>query len=126
VGRANLLSPAVMLATSMQAQPGVCAVLLESGESTGAGISSGWRVVKDLAAACDCTSGIAVARLKRYLPDLENQAAEAEHYHWLSDVDQLRLTIADADRKTEQLQRRISTVSGPLVIARPAPGVQQP
>lgn len=44
----NPLSPAVMLATSMQAQPGVYAVLLGSGVSTGAGIPTGWGVVKDL------------------------------------------------------------------------------
>ena len=44
----NPLSPAVMLATSMQAQPGVYAVLLGSGVSTGAGILTGWGVVKEL------------------------------------------------------------------------------
>lgn len=37
-----------MLATSMQAQPGVYAVQLGSGVSTGAGIPTGWGVVKDL------------------------------------------------------------------------------
>lgn len=50
------LSPSVMLATSMHAQPGVYAVLLGSGVSTGAGIPTGWGVVKELvrrAAAAD-------------------------------------------------------------------------
>lgn len=42
------LSPAVMLATSMHAQPGVYAVLLGSGVSTGAGIPTGWGVVSEL------------------------------------------------------------------------------
>jgi hypothetical protein len=37
-----------MLATYAQAQPGVYAVLLGSGVSTGAGIPTGWGVVKDL------------------------------------------------------------------------------
>lgn len=37
-----------MLATSMQAQPGVYAVLLGSGVSTGAGVPTGWGVVKEL------------------------------------------------------------------------------
>lgn len=42
------LSPGIMLATSMQAQPGVYALLLGSGVSTGAGIPTGWGVVKNL------------------------------------------------------------------------------
>lgn len=42
------LSPAAMLATSMHAQPGVYALLLGSGVSTGAGMPTGWGVVKDL------------------------------------------------------------------------------
>ncbi|GAA1380722.1 SIR2 family protein [Luteococcus sanguinis] len=44
----NPLSPSIMLATSMQAQPGVYALLLGSGVSTGAGVPTGWGVVKDL------------------------------------------------------------------------------
>ncbi|MBO1740738.1 SIR2 family protein [Leifsonia sp. TF02-11] len=42
------LSPVVALATSMQAQPGVYAVLLGSGVSTAAGIPTGWGVVREL------------------------------------------------------------------------------
>lgn len=42
------LSPLTMLAMSMQAQPGVYALLLGSGVSTGAGIPTGWGIVKDL------------------------------------------------------------------------------
>ncbi|QMU23450.1 SIR2 family protein [Gordonia rubripertincta] len=42
------LSSATMLATSMQAQAGVYAVLLGSGVSTGAGILTGWGVVAEL------------------------------------------------------------------------------
>lgn len=42
------LSPAIMLATSMQAQPGVYAVLLGSGISTGAGLPTGWGIVRQL------------------------------------------------------------------------------
>ena len=48
VSPANALSPLVMLATSMHAQPGVYAVLLGSGVSTGAGIPTGWGVVREL------------------------------------------------------------------------------
>jgi len=48
VSPANALTPAVMLATAMQAQPGVYAVMLGSGVSTGAGIPTGWGIVKDL------------------------------------------------------------------------------
>jgi hypothetical protein len=44
----SALSPSVMLATSMQAQRGVYAVLLGSGVSTGAGVPTGWGVVKEL------------------------------------------------------------------------------
>lgn len=44
----NALSPAAMLATSMHAQPGVYAVLIGSGVSTGAGIPTGWGIVEKL------------------------------------------------------------------------------
>lgn len=44
----NPLSPTAMLATSMHAQPGVYALLLGSGVSTGAGVPTGWGVVKEL------------------------------------------------------------------------------
>lgn len=44
----NPLSPLAMLATSVQAQPGVYAVLLGSGVSTGAGVPTGWGVVTNL------------------------------------------------------------------------------
>lgn len=37
-----------MLATSVHAQPGVYALLLGSGVSTGAGVPTGWGVVKEL------------------------------------------------------------------------------
>ena len=42
------LSQMVALATSMHAQPGVYAILLGSGASTGAGIPTGWGVVREL------------------------------------------------------------------------------
>ncbi|WP_419706522.1 SIR2 family protein [Promicromonospora sp. NFX87] len=42
------LSPSVMLATAMHAQPGVYAVLLGSGVSTGAGVPTGWGIVNEL------------------------------------------------------------------------------
>lgn len=45
---ANPLSSLTMLATSMQAQPGVYALLLGSGVSTGAGVPTGWGVVTEL------------------------------------------------------------------------------
>ena len=44
----NPLSPQVTLATSVHAQPGVYALLVGSGVSTGAGIPTGWGVVKEL------------------------------------------------------------------------------
>lgn len=44
----NPVSPLAMLATSMQAQPGVYALLLGSGVSTGAGVPTGWGVVTEL------------------------------------------------------------------------------
>jgi hypothetical protein len=44
----NALSPRVMLATAMHSQPGVYALLLGSGVSTGAGIPTGWGVVTNL------------------------------------------------------------------------------
>lgn len=44
----NVLDPLVMLATGMHAQPGVYALLLGSGVSTGAGIPTGWGVMTEL------------------------------------------------------------------------------
>lgn len=44
----NALSPRVMLATAMHSQPGVYALLLGSGVSTGAGVPTGWGVVTNL------------------------------------------------------------------------------
>lgn len=42
------LAPSVMLATSIHAQPGVYALLLGSGVSTGAEVPTGWGVVREL------------------------------------------------------------------------------
>ena len=44
----NVLSPSAMLATHLHAQPGVYALLLGSGVSTGAGVPTGWGVVAQL------------------------------------------------------------------------------
>ena len=44
------ISPLVSLATTMHAQPGVYALLLGSGVSTGAGVPTGWGVVSELVA----------------------------------------------------------------------------
>lgn len=53
----NALTPRVMLATGIHAQPGVYALLLGSGVSRSAGISTGWEIVSHLvqkvAAAAD-------------------------------------------------------------------------
>jgi NAD-dependent SIR2 family protein deacetylase len=45
---ANALDPNVMAATLLHAQPGVFALMLGSGVSTGAGIPTGWGVVQEL------------------------------------------------------------------------------
>ncbi len=61
-----------MLATSMHAQPGVYAVLLGSGVSTGAGIPTGWGVVKELirrTAAADPTRDDASQQLADENPE---------------------------------------------------------
>ncbi len=47
-GALRALDPLVMLATGMHGQPGVYALLLGSGVSTGAGIPTGWGVVTEL------------------------------------------------------------------------------
>ncbi|AKK08801.1 SIR2 family protein [Corynebacterium testudinoris] len=44
----GVLSPLAILATSLHAQPGMYAVLLGSGVSTGAGIPTGWGIIKEL------------------------------------------------------------------------------
>ncbi|GAA1136329.1 hypothetical protein GCM10009651_20490 [Microbacterium natoriense] len=60
------ISPLVSLATSMHAQPGVYSLLLGSGVSTGAGLPTGWGVVKQLvarvAALADGDTAVADAR----------------------------------------------------------------
>jgi hypothetical protein len=43
-----VLDPMVALAMSVHASPGVYALLLGSGVSTGAGVLTGWQVVTDL------------------------------------------------------------------------------
>jgi len=48
VGPRSALDPQVVLATSIHAQPGVYALLVGSGVSTGAGIPTGWGVVREL------------------------------------------------------------------------------
>jgi hypothetical protein len=48
VSPSNALSPRVMLASAMHAQPGVYALLLGSGVSRSAGIPTGWEIVQDL------------------------------------------------------------------------------
>jgi hypothetical protein len=44
----SVLDPRISLATALQAQPGVYALLLGSGTSTGAGVPTGWGVVTEL------------------------------------------------------------------------------
>lgn len=44
----SAFDPLVMLATGIHAKPGVYALLLGSGVSTGAGIPTGWGVVQEL------------------------------------------------------------------------------
>ena len=49
------LDPRVTLAMGVQSQPGTYALLLGSGVSTGAGLKTGWGIVRDLvrrAATC--------------------------------------------------------------------------
>lgn len=61
-----------MLAASMHAQPGVYAVLLGSGISTGAGVPTGWGVVRDLvgrAAAATAPTDADAARRARNDPE---------------------------------------------------------
>lgn len=59
-------------------------------------------------------------RLADLRTNLEAQVSEAERNKWLGDVDQLRLTIQHADRKTAELQQRLGTEPRPLVLARVA------
>lgn len=55
-----LLDPRVILATAVHAQPGVYALLLGSGVSTGAQVPTGWGVVKALVAQVATASGESV------------------------------------------------------------------
>lgn len=51
------LDPQISLAMSMQSQPGVYALLIGSGTSTGAGVLTGWGVIKDLVAKAASAAG---------------------------------------------------------------------
>ncbi len=55
--RTSALGPTTMLATSMHAQPGVYALLLGSGVSTGAGLPTGWGIVSELVRRIAAASG---------------------------------------------------------------------
>jgi SIR2-like domain len=57
------LDPRIALATSMQASPGVYAVLLGSGISTAAGIPTGWEVVRDLVLKIALNEDVAVGEV---------------------------------------------------------------
>ncbi|MHA7275546.1 SIR2 family protein [Arthrobacter sp. Hz1] len=59
------LDPRISLAVSIHDQPGVFALLIGSGTSTGAGIPTGWGVIKDLAAKAAAAAG-------KNCPDLRN------------------------------------------------------
>ena len=61
------------------------------------------------------------ARLADIRTNLEAQIDEAQRNQWLGDVDQLRLTIAHADRKAAQLRQRLAAEPSVLVIAQTAP-----
>ncbi|XAS69912.1 SIR2 family protein (plasmid) [Micrococcaceae bacterium Sec5.7] len=51
------IDPRIGLALSVQAQPGVYALLIGSGSSTGAGIPTGWGVIKDLVRQASAVAG---------------------------------------------------------------------
>lgn len=66
------LDPIVLLSTAMQSQPGVYALLIGSGVSTGAGIPTGWGVVKDLVRRCSVALD----------PDANPEVAAADPEAW--------------------------------------------
>lgn len=70
-----VLDPMVALATSVHASPGVYALLLGSGVSTGAGILTGWQVVIDL------VRKVAVAQEPDNL-DAASQVGDAPEAWW--------------------------------------------
>lgn len=76
------LSPLVSLATSVHSQPGVYAVMLGSGVSTGAGLLTGWGVVTELvarvaaASAPDDADAVSAARADPELWWSQNGAGE--------------------------------------------------
>lgn len=76
----NALTPSVMLAASMHAQPGVYAVLLGSGVSTGAGIPTGWGVVRELVRRVAAASSPGDA-------DAAERAAAKPEAWWLANGD---------------------------------------
>jgi hypothetical protein len=51
------LDPRISLATSMHSQPGVYALLLGSGVSTGARVPTGWEVVRELVRRAAAANG---------------------------------------------------------------------
>jgi hypothetical protein len=55
------IDPCISLALSVHSQPGVYALLIGSGTSTGAGIPTGWGVIKDLVAQAAAAAGDALS-----------------------------------------------------------------
>jgi hypothetical protein len=53
----SVFDPRISLATSVHAQPGVYALLLGSGTSTGAGVPTGWGVITDLVTRAAVAAG---------------------------------------------------------------------
>ena len=67
------VDPRVALATSLQASPGVYAVLVGSGLSSGAGIRTGWQVTQDLVRRVAVAEGV-----------LEEELGDAPERWWVS------------------------------------------
>ncbi|TLM86012.1 SIR2 family protein [Pseudarthrobacter sp. NamE5] len=55
------IDPRISLALSLHAQPGVYALLIGSGTSTGAGIPTGWGVIKDLVRQAAAAAGAPIS-----------------------------------------------------------------
>lgn len=71
----NVLDPRVSLVTALHSSPGVYALLIGSGVSTGAGIPTGWGVLRELARKASIASGVD----PQEAADLEPDAWWAEH-----------------------------------------------
>ncbi len=114
------VDPRTALATSIHAAPGVYAVLVGSGVSSGAGVPTGWQVLQDLIRRIALAEGVDEAELGGR-PDLWWSARSGREPRY----DELVAALAETDAARQSLLRGYfdppASVGGPI---EPTPGLR--